>query len=193
MSSGSAVLKPAGWAALHAIALDGRRAPGDADTRKRTASRHQQGRLGAARPVHVARRDDDPVPDKDAAEPLSWFDAPRAVGLSADGKQLLFTERGEAVGGKMTIFLQPVDGSSLPVRLGEGAAIALSPDAARVLAVRGDGAQAQLVVVPAGPGESLALPRGAIEEYHPTYGAFFPDGRRVLFHGRRPGEGLRAL
>ena len=182
-----------GMGALHAIALDGRerlvmRIPG-------SVRLHDISRDGSVLLVQSTSRvvTMTQSPDKDAAEPLSWFDAPRAVGLSADGKQLLFTEGGEAVGGKMTIFLQPVDGSSLPVRLGEGAAIALSPDAARVLAIRGDGAQAQLVVVPAGPGESLALPRGAIEEYHLSYGAFFPDGRRVLFHGRRPGEGLRAF
>jgi Tol biopolymer transport system component len=132
-------------------------------------------------------------PDQDTEQPFSWFDEGWAVGLSADGQLVLFNERGRAVGGKPTMYLRPTDGKSAPVRLGEGAALGLSHDAAFVLAVRSVSGQQQLTVVPTGPGDPLVLPRGSVETYEEGYGSFSLDGRRVLFHGWRRGEGLRAF
>ena len=131
-------------------------------------------------------------PDQDVERPYSWFDAGLVSELSSDGRWVLFTESGEAVGGKPTIYLRRTDGT-LPVRLGEGHGIALSSDAAWVLAVQSGTSGPQLTVLPAGAGEPVALPRGDIETYDTNYGSFFPGGRRILFHARRRGEGLRAF
>jgi Tol biopolymer transport system component len=112
---------------------------------------------------------------------LTWFDFSAAADLSADGKHVLFHE-----GDKMTderdvqVFLRKADGSDDPVRLGDGRALALSPDGKWALALR-EGPPPQLVLLPTGPGEPRLLPRGRIKEYH--YASFFPDGRRILFTG----------
>ena len=52
--------------------------------------------------------------------------------LSADGKTAVFTEQGEAGGPGYSVYLRKLDGSA-PVRLGEGNALALSPDGKWVL------------------------------------------------------------
>src|SRR6185436_17004151 len=89
---------------------------------------------------------------------LSWFDYSTVADLSADGKTLLFYEWGEAVGAAPTIFIRRTDGS-VPVSLGEGRPLALSPDTRWVAAVQGTDA-ARLVLLPAGTGEVRPLPRG---------------------------------
>ena len=50
----------------------------------------------------------------------SWLDYPIVHLLSIDGRALLFTESGEGVRGTFTMYLRKTDGSSPPVRLGEG-------------------------------------------------------------------------
>ena len=132
-------------------------------------------------------------PDQDVERPYSWFDAGLISELSPDGRWVLFTESGEAVGGKPTIYLRRTDGSAPPVRLGDGHGIALSSDAAWVLAVQSGPSGRQLAVIPTGAGEPVVLPRGDIETYDAFYGSFFPGDGRILFHARRRGEGLRAF
>ena len=182
-----------GVATLHAVTLDGRdrsvlTLPGSLRLHDIGPDGSVLLATGSARNVTMFKR-----PDQDAEQPFSWFDEGWAVGLSADGRLVLFNERGRAVGGKSTMYLRPTDGKSPPVRLGEGVAIGLSYDAAWVLAVRSVSGQQQLTVVATGPGDPLVLPRGSVETYDESYGSFSPDGRRVLFHGRRRGEGLRAF
>jgi eukaryotic-like serine/threonine-protein kinase len=65
---------------------------------------------------------------------LSWLDQSRPADLSADGKLVVIGEHGE--GGKKTglVYLRKTDGSSLPQELGEGYAVAFSPDGKWVLA-----------------------------------------------------------
>ena len=74
------------------------------------------------RAVVIARRPED-VGDRD----LSWLDASWVADLSHDGQLLLFTESGQGGGPAMAVYLRETDGSQA-VRLGEGRAIALSPD-----------------------------------------------------------------
>ena len=82
-----------------------------------------------------------------------------------------------------------MDGSNDPVRLGEGKALALSPDGKLALALR-EGPPPQLVLLPTGAGEPRLLPRGNISEYH--YASWFPDGEQILFTGLEPGQAIRS-
>lgn len=178
---------------LQAVTLDGRersvlRAPG-------SQRLHDISRDGSLLIAQFDRRSVTMVkaPNDEVEHTHSLFDNGAPDDLSEDGRLLLFTERGGAVGGRPTIFLGPTDGTTPPVRLGEGAALALSPDAAWVLAVRSASSQQQLVLVPTGAGNPVVLPRGSIELYDDSWASFFPDGRQVLFHGERRGEGIRAF
>jgi Tol biopolymer transport system component len=110
---------------------------------------------------------------------LSWFDWSTSADLSADGKNLLFYEWGQAVR-EPYVYLRKTDGSNDPVRLGQGKALALSPDGKWALALQ-EGPPPQLVLLPTGPGEPRLLPRGDIQEYH--YASWFPDGEQILFTG----------
>jgi serine/threonine protein kinase len=118
---------------------------------------------------------------------LSWLDLSVAVDLSDDGKALLFMEQGVAVGSAYAACLRRTDGSP-PVRLGEGAAHGLSPDGRWALAIL-YGPEHQLVLLPTGAGELRPLPREGIEEY--VAARWIPDGRRIVFVGKRHGESAR--
>ncbi|MGH9317795.1 MAG: protein kinase domain-containing protein, partial [Thermoanaerobaculia bacterium] len=58
---------------------------------------------------------------------LSWLDLSAVNDISADGRTVLFGEQGEGGGGTGVVYVRKTDGSP-PVRLGEGYALALSPD-----------------------------------------------------------------
>ena len=120
---------------------------------------------------------------------LSWFDWSTSADLSPDGKNLLFYEWGQAAAKSLFVYLRKMDGSNDPVRLGEGKALALSPDGKWALALR-EGPPPQLVLLPTGAGEPRLLPRGNISEYH--YASWFPDGEQILFTGLEPGQALRS-
>lgn len=64
---------------------------------------------------------------------VSWMDGSVARDLSPDGKSILFNETGEAGGNSNAIYMRRTDGSAA-IRLGEGRALALSPDGNSVLA-----------------------------------------------------------
>jgi serine/threonine protein kinase/Tol biopolymer transport system component len=116
-------------------------------------------------------------PDKSAQRDLSWFDWSTAADLSADGKRLLFYEWGEGVAGNPTVYVRDTSGGDA-VRLGEGRALALSPDGKWALALQA-GPPSKLVLLPTGPGEEKALPPSGLVEYYSA--AWFPDGKRILF------------
>ena len=132
---------------------------------------------------------------KDAKEQdLSWFDYSYPGDLSADGKTLLFDEEGSGGGlaysksGGLTyaVYVRKTDGSPA-VLLGEGSAIALSPDGKWVVA-QTPGAPAQLRLLPTGVGDVKELTHDNINH---TWARWFPDGKRVLFSGDEPGKGTR--
>ncbi|MFI5089498.1 MAG: protein kinase [Terriglobales bacterium] len=125
---------------------------------------------------------------------LSWLDYSYPADLSADGKTVLFDEEGVGGGqqyGKgqeltYAIYLRHTDGSPA-VRLGEGAAIALSPDQKWVIA-QTPGLPAQFRLLPTGVGEAQSLTSDAINHVSARW---FPDGKRFLFSGNEPGHGVR--
>ncbi len=118
-------------------------------------------------------------PGQSRESDLSWLDGPLPADLSQDGSMLLLNEEGEATGARPTIYLRGTDGSPA-LRLSEGYGMALSPDKQRVLAVfpAEGGKSSRLVLLPTGPGEPRDLP---IENLEPNWGAFTPDGKRVVF------------
>jgi eukaryotic-like serine/threonine-protein kinase len=117
---------------------------------------------------------------------LSWLDWSAVRDFSRDGKELLFTEGGEGGGPGYGVYIRPTDGSPA-VRLGDGEALALSPDGQWVLSVeRGD--KPHPVLLPTGAGQARSLPAGAIHEYQ--NGTWLP-GKRVLLQATEPGHGIR--
>jgi Tol biopolymer transport system component len=123
----------------------------------------------------------------DKERELGWLDSPWPRAVSADGRMLLFDEMGETAGLSYTVYLRNMDGSP-PVRLGEGAGCALSPDGRWALAIH-YGPPHRLNLIPTGSGETFSLPRGPVETYQTA--DFLPDGRRVLFVGAEPGRPQR--
>ena len=107
--------------------------------------------------------------------------------ISSDGKTLLFYEWGWEAGEEVEVkstYLRRLDGSN-PIRLGEGRALALSPDNKWALALQ-ERSPTQLALLPTGGGAATELPNPGFKEYH--YGSWFPDGRRILFTALEVGE-----
>ena len=148
---------------VHDVAPDGRALLGAVKQRMRT-----MGRLHGW-----------PIP-----RDLSWFDGIQVVDLSADGSTFLLLEDGEAGGPGQSVYAQKADGAP-PVRLGEGHALALSPDGQWALAARD---RRELVLLPAGSGVEHHLAPGAFEAVADA--RWFPDGRRFALLASRPGARL---
>jgi serine/threonine protein kinase len=128
--------------------------------------------------------------DSEKERELSQYSWSTSADISADGKTLLFYEWNTARDESPYVYLRKLDGSNDPVRLGKGKALALSPDAKWAIALE-EGPPPQLTLLPTGAGESRALPRGEMVEYH--YASWFPDGRQILFTGLPcQGCGLRS-
>jgi hypothetical protein len=122
------------------------------------------------------------APGEDRERDLSVFDRTEAVDISADGRTVLLSEWGAAVGARRVVYLRSTDGSPA-MRLGEGQPMALSPDGRWALIQRQD-----LQLVPTGVGEARALPVSGLEI---GWAAWVPDGKRVLLLGREPDRGWR--
>jgi eukaryotic-like serine/threonine-protein kinase len=121
-----------------------------------------------------------------AERDLSWFGWTEVSDLSPDGTTLLFHEHGyrSVRRGPADLYLRRMDGS-LPVRLSEGAAMALSPDGAWAVSLQMTPA-ATLMLVPTGPGQSRPLPHGAIVAYDRV--SWLAGGKRIVFSAREPGR-----
>jgi Tol biopolymer transport system component/tRNA A-37 threonylcarbamoyl transferase component Bud32 len=117
---------------------------------------------------------------------LTWLDWSLPADLSPDGKTLLFYEAGEGGGAPYAVYLRMTDGSPA-VRLGEGIALALSPDQKWVIStpLRSPG---ELILLPTKAGEPRLVAKDDINHFQARW---FPDGRRILFAGNEPGHGVR--
>jgi eukaryotic-like serine/threonine-protein kinase len=116
---------------------------------------------------------------------LGWFGWSIARDFSRDGHKVLFEEEGNGGGPNYTVFLRDTDGSP-PARIGEGDAMAISPDNKWVVTRPAKGGQ--LILVPTGAGESRVLTHDAV-----SYGSvrFLPDGKQLLASGIESGHGRR--
>jgi dipeptidyl aminopeptidase/acylaminoacyl peptidase len=118
---------------------------------------------------------------------LSWLDLARVVELTPDGRSLLFMESGEGGGLDYGVWLRKTDGS-MPVRLGRGWAMGLSPDGAWVLSVPVRHPD-RIEMLPTGVGETRAIRDEGIVAYE--WAGWLPDGKRIAFSGRAAGAGSR--
>ncbi len=116
---------------------------------------------------------------------LSWFDWSLLGDMSADGKTIVFSETGEAVGTNYSIFLRKTDGSPA-IRLGEGGFGALSPDGKWVIAESGN--PAKLTLLPTGVGEPRQIGDDKTDHFN---AAWLPDGKSIVYGSAEPGHGRR--
>jgi Tol biopolymer transport system component len=118
----------------------------------------------------------------DASErDLSWLDQSDLRDLSRDGKTLLITELGPGGGTHYGVFLRRTDGSPA-VRLGDGIAGSLSPDASWVLALRkepGPRGWYHMERIPTGPGQNVTIPVGDLNVQEAR--ALPPAGKQIFF------------
>jgi eukaryotic-like serine/threonine-protein kinase len=109
---------------------------------------------------------------------LSWLDVSVVGDLSPDGRTLLFSQTTSGGGaGMYSMYARDADGSPA-VRLGEGLALALSPDGKWAVSTV-HGTPSHLVVWPTGAGHSRVLPDGGLVDQQSA--SWTPDGRQVVF------------
>src|SRR5262249_42114483 len=115
---------------------------------------------------------------------LSVMDWSVPADISADGKSILLSEVAASGGPAPSVYLRPTDGS-LAKQLGDGIALALSPDGQWAIVRR----ETRLWLVRTGPGESRPLSGPPLKLVGGA--GWLPDGRRVVFSAREKGEGDR--
>ncbi len=107
--------------------------------------------------------------------------------LSADGKQILFDEGGDAASsGEFLTFLRDSEGGPA-VHLGDGFPTALSPDGQWAM-VNPRGQPAQLTALPVHAGDAHPLTHDGI---HHIYGRWLPDSKSIVFVGAEGGHQFR--
>jgi Tol biopolymer transport system component len=143
----------------------------------RAIATHPQIRMGLA----VSRTDGEGTHD------LSWFDRSYLGDLSPDGKALLFWIEGPAATRSNVAYVRGTDGAGPPVRLGEGAGVALSPDGRWAVALD-PAEQRPIALLPTRSGEPRILDGGGVTALRARW---FPDGKRLLLAGVKPGSGTR--
>jgi dipeptidyl aminopeptidase/acylaminoacyl peptidase len=137
----------------------------------------------------LLRHDDWPAtlicqaPGSTSERDLSWLDFSKARDISADGRFVLFVEEGYAEGAKSGVYLRKTDGSPA-IRLGDGRALALSPDGASAIVIDRV-SPTHLTILPTGPGQARVVRGGSL-----TYlsASWFPDGAHLLCGGQEPGR-----
>jgi eukaryotic-like serine/threonine-protein kinase len=117
---------------------------------------------------------------------LSWLDWSAPTDLSSDGKTLLFLESGEGGGENYSAYIRTTDGAPA-VRLGDGAAYALSPDQKWVIAGQAR-TPLESTLLPTGAGESRKLTHGGVSLVRARW---LPDSKRIVFLGNEKDRGLR--
>jgi Tol biopolymer transport system component len=125
---------------------------------------------------------------------LSWLDYTYPSDLSGDGKTLLFDEEGgggslaysKSGGFTYGVYVRKTDGSPA-VLLGEGGAVALSPDGKWAI-TQTQGSPSHLRLLPTGAGQPRDLTSDNVNH---NWARWFPDGKRVLFSANEPGKGIR--
>jgi len=117
---------------------------------------------------------------------LAWLNWSTPADLTPDGNLVLFDES-RTGDGQSLVYLRRTDGTP-PVRLGEGAALALSADGAWAATVETKSRPAPIVLLPTGAGERRNLKNVnlACQEAR-----FFPDGKQLLVRASEPGRNPR--
>src|SRR5262249_10990582 len=92
----------------------------------------------------------------------------------------------EPVGKNYAVAIRKIDGSP-PIKLGDGAAGALSPDGKWALALPTNG-PIRLTLLPVGPGQPRDIPLPQFDHLEEGVGRFMPDGNHVVIDGTEPGH-----
>jgi eukaryotic-like serine/threonine-protein kinase len=126
-------------------------------------------------------------PGQQKERDLTWLENVGVFDLSPDGNTFLFQYYGEGSGATYASYIRKTDGSPA-VRLGEGTAVALSPDG-KWAATVGSGSASQGLLLPTGAGEVRRLDHQAVQrvgDYRWT-----ADSRSVVFTGQESGKPAR--
>ena len=171
---------------VHAVTLDGARRgvfsiPGAADVMDISRTGRILMGLGDER-LRMSVRDRGGSMVRD----LSWLDWTLARDISPDGKQILFDETGAGGRRDHAVYVRDIDGSDA-VRLGDGTAVAFSPDGRWVLSMIGSGSQT-LHLLPTGVGAVQSI---LIDGLECQWANWFPDGKRLCLTASEPGQGIR--
>ena len=129
------------------------------------------------------------APGETKERDLSWQDWTIASAISDDGKQMLFTEAGEAGGGEYAVFMRSTNGGSA-VRLGQGTSRGLSQDGQWVLVLRQNLSPPDLELLPTGVGQQRVLSTGKMI---PGHAVFLPGAKRIAFDAYEPGHASRVF
>jgi Tol biopolymer transport system component len=121
---------------------------------------------------------------------LSWLDGSWLRDLSDDGRTVLFDEESTGGGATARVYLRTADGAPA-VDLGEGNALALSPDGKWVVARQRFVRPPRLVRIPTGAGQAIAIDSGNVVATERV--SWLPDSRRIVFVGSEPGRPQRAF
>ncbi len=132
------------------------------------------------------------LPGEAKEKDLSGFDWSFGPRLSEDAKMIAFTEQGEAGGPGYSVYLRKLDGSAA-VRLGEGIALAISPDGKWILSSQVRTTPGVLVLLPIGAGQPKTFPKDSIDRSGAWFGGFLPDGKGIAFVGHEPGKPTRVF
>lgn len=119
---------------------------------------------------------------------LSWLDGSWLRDFSADGKTLLFDEEITGGGATGAVYIRNTDGAPA-IKLGEGHAMALSPDGKWALAHLRYARPRRFVLYATGAGEARVLVQDAGD--YLEFANWFPDGRHILLRKREPGHEAR--
>jgi len=149
-----------GNASLHDVAPDGRFIMARTDDR---------GGIAAFSPGDAAEQD------------LSWLDLPVLADISSDGS-ILFWEAGVGGGVQGSVYIRHASSPSA-VRLGDGRALALSPDRHWALAVDPGPFQGgkYLDLLPVGAGPMRRIERSGVTYVNARW---LPDGKRIVLQAR---------
>jgi dipeptidyl aminopeptidase/acylaminoacyl peptidase len=118
---------------------------------------------------------------------MSFLDYSFAADLTPDAGVLLFDEEGEAGGANYTVFVRKADRSPV-VRLGEGNAMAISPDGKWALSML-PVPNSPIILLPTGTGEKRQLAAAGVSPEQAA--TWLPDSQSILFAGSEPGHRLR--
>ena len=128
------------------------------------------------------------APGESRERDMSWFDWSFVRDLSLDGKTMLFEEEGAGGGPNYSVFVRSTDGSPA-VKLGEGYALAISPDGKYVAAVLPSDFN-QLTLLPTGPGEPKIIKIPGMS-FNNGLLRWFNDNNRFVFVGSQSGKQAR--
>jgi eukaryotic-like serine/threonine-protein kinase len=133
------------------------------------------------------------LPGEAKERDLSSLDFSISPILSADGKTAVFTEEGEGAGPSgYSVYLRKLDGSPA-VRLGEGQALAISPDGKWILICLPRVKPPPIALLPTGAGERKSFPKDSIDHASGDFAAFLPDEKSIVFAAKEPGHPLRVF